>query len=119
MGFVGGLEHIPTAIGDGVKKTIELIVREATKKEVEVEFPIFRYHGDEGWDSYTRIDHDLKAWTITERWYGAKAYFEFEAVENYRFDGSSPDYHLGRGIYKSSSKAFYSALARLKKAIDL
>ena len=78
-------------------------------------FPIYRKHALGNYTTYTRIDQDLRAISITPDKKGKL--YSLEIEDEYVFDSSPEDYHLGRGAYESSAEEFQSVLKSLKVAI--
>jgi hypothetical protein len=91
--------------------------------EVDVAFPIYREHDvscDVNWESsiiYTKIDYvngQFKSFSIH---LSGSRNVEI-TVDKYVFDGSSPDYHLGKGEYASDQESFENALAETKRLLS-
>ena len=80
------------------------------------EFPIYRKHPLGNYTIYTRIDENMRAISITPDKNGKL--YSLEIEEQYVFDNSPPDYHLGRGRYESSAEEFRAVVRSLKIAID-
>ena len=92
-----------------MKITIEENVK--TKKEVEVQFPIYRKHWLDNSTIYTKVESEKKQVNIHLYDSGSKAELEMEVPS---FWGSK-DYLLGKGEYKSSKEEFDSAVTKLKE----
>lgn len=93
-----------------IEKEIEIAFIEKHKKKTKITLPIFRKHviGDYS-TIYTRINEDLSAIHITKndkKWDDNEWGFELQYEEEYEFDGSGSDYHLGKGVYSLSKKEF-------------
>lgn len=93
------------------------------KKEIDIQFPIYREHdvtGDEGPSTiiYTKIEAIQNKLRATEIWIFGHNKAEIEIDDDYKFDGSEPDYLFGRGFYKSLPENFAAALNKAKTLID-
>lgn len=89
---------------------VELIETKRTKKLVRIQLPIYREHvvGDNS-IIFTRINEDLSAVHITKH----LSSFEIEVNKRYYFDGSSIDYHLGRGEHALTEEQFNEVVEEL------
>ncbi len=104
-----------------ITRKIELTISQKSKVNVDVEFPIYREHlvGDYC-VIYTKISEDLSAIHITKndlRFDGNEYGFEVARESRYHFDGSSQDYHLGKGVYALSREVFNEVLEELKRFV--
>lgn len=91
-------------------KTVSLTVMKPEKVNVDVDFPIYRKHVFDESTDYTRITEDLKAVTIhIPDEVSGRYKIEIEIEDEYNFDWSDPDYHLGRGKHQSSEHEFQEA----------
>jgi hypothetical protein len=98
-----------------MKKNIQILETTQTRKIIEVELPIYKIHCLDSADIHTKINEDLSAIHITKTHYGD---FEIEFDEQYRFDGSEKEYHLGTGVYSSSEETFYTILNEIKNKLQ-
>lgn len=94
-----------------MKRTIMLEEQHTQRHAYEVDFPVYRRHVLDHSTIYTRINHDLSAISIDVDDSGHRFEVEYEAA--YRFDGSPPDYHLGRGMYACTHEQFERAVQQL------
>lgn len=95
-----------------MKITIEESIR--VKKEVEVEFPIYREQWFDSSTIYTKVESEEKEVSI--HLYENKTKAELE-IETPRFWGSK-NYLLGEGEHKSSKEAFQKSVIELNKIIS-
>jgi len=93
---------------------ISLTYPKYEKREIDVQFPIYRKHVFDSSTSYTKITEDLRAITVDV--FEDKRKVEVEVEDRYNFGWSDPSYHLGEGQYRSSEREFQDALSQ---AIDL
>lgn len=94
-----------------MRKTITVVERTDTRKEIEVEFPIYRVQTFEGSATYTRIDADLSALHITVN---SDDSVEIEREAPYNFlDGSNVAYHTGAVPYASTRDGFLWAVGKV------
>ncbi|SRR6266699_6995666 len=85
------------------------------RKKAASAFPIYRKHLLGNYTTYTRIDEDLRAISITPDKNGKL--YSLEIEDEYVFDSSPEDYHLGRGAYESSAEEFQGVVKTLTMAI--
>lgn len=93
------------------------------EKEIDVDFPIYRKHDVMSdynncviYSKIANVDNELTLTSITLTDYNQ---VEIEIINNHEFDGSSIDYHLGLGEYKSSEKEFKWALSKAQTLLDV
>lgn len=101
-----------------IKKTIQLVVTQRETIDVEVEFPIYRHHFNDYWDSYTRIDADGQAYAIAHAYGRDQNEWTIEVTRKYVYDHSAADYHLGKGMHTLSEEDFYKALEDMLKEVE-
>jgi len=102
---------------------IELKERLAQKSLADVEFPIYSEQdvtcgeGVGEYIIYSRVTFDeaTKKMAKVEISVMGRHGITIEQINDYKFDGSDINYHLGRGSYESSKEDFDKALEKLRK----
>ena len=99
---------------------MKIQINEVTRKkvEVEVDLPLYRQHESDCGSivTYTKVEQtsgNLVAHSVTVSNFDVS----LETKRNYRFDGSSADYLLGKGLYESSEAAFNQAVEAVKQQL--
>lgn len=113
-----------------MKKAITVQTHRTETQNVEVEFPIYRYHDvapDLGHpdEHFQRIDHDGKVYSIHRRDTDGYDHDDDNGGVVYELEtgteglgGSSMAYALGQGEYELSEQKFYEMLARARAFLD-